>query len=241
MSRIPVSSTSSLAKSPSQLNDAELEKFCAAGAAADAALARGEFRQALQNYSSIMAGVEKSGQLDSYLLAKVTLGTLRCHVKLAEFQQAVEIWNAHMDDSLYGIGVYALENAQTKIEDLLAYDMLCAFLHTVVDGDKSASAKAVNLYLSRVCEHAEENGERALMIQAIANWKTHLKEIYGGVVPQEAAKSLIAFEKKFGEVVKPRPIDFPMPSIWERPSSFRETSTVISKRALQSRAKRKSV
>ncbi len=237
MGRIPISSLPPSA----HLTDGQLEKFCQAGSEADACLARGDYREALKVYSNIYAGVEKSGQLDSYLLAKVTLGTLRCHVKLADFQQAVEIWNAHMDESLYGIGVYALENAQTKIEDLLAYDMLCAFLHTMVDGDKSASAKAVNLYLSRVCEHALESGERALMVQALANWKAHLKEIYGGAFPQEIAKSLIEFERKFGEVVKPRPIDFPMPSAWERPTSFRETSTVISKRALQARAKNKKI
>ncbi len=229
MGRIPVLS--------SQLSDAQLEKFCKAGALADAALARGEYREALKAYAVIMSDVEKSGQLDSYLLAKVTLGVLRCHVKLAEFQQAVEIWNAHMDDSLYGIGVYALENAQTKIEDLLVYDMLCAFLHTLIDGDKTQSAKAVNLYLSRVCEHAQENGERALMVQALANWKAHLKEIYGGAFPQDVAAALIKFEQGFGEVVKPRPIDFPLPSAWERPASFRETSTVISKRALSARVK----
>lgn len=233
MGRIPVSHSSS------QLSDALLEKFCRAGAAADSALARGEYRNALAAYSTIMTEVEKTGQLDSYLLAKVTLGTIRCHIKLAEFQQAVEIWNAHMDESLYGIGVYALENAQTKIEDLVVYDMLCAFLHTLIDEEKAQSAKAVNLYLSRVCEHAEENGERALMVQALANWKAHLKEIYGGAFPQEAATSLIKFERGFGEVVKPRPIDFPLPSVWERPASFRETSTVISKRALQSRAKKR--
>ena len=237
MSRNPVSSL----PASNHLTDAQLEKFCQAGANADAFLARGDYREALKTYSGIIADVEKSGQLDSYLLAKVTLGTLRCHVKLAEFQQAVEIWNAHMDESLYGIGVYALENAQTKIEDLLSYDMLCAFLHTMVDGDKMASAKAVNIYLSRVCEHAQENGERALMVQALSNWKAHLKEIYGGAFPQEVAKSLIAFELKFGEVVKPRPIDFPNPSSWERPTAFRETSTVISKRALQARAKKRKV
>lgn len=237
MGRMPIVSMPKAA----QLSDELLEQFCKAGAEADKFLASGRYREALKVYETILSGVEKSGQLDSYLLAKVTLGTLRCHVKLADFQHAVEIWNAHMDESLYGIGVYALENAQTKIEDLLTYDMLCAFLHTMVDGDKATTAKAVNLYLSRVCEHALETGERALMVQALSNWKAHLKEIYGGAFPMDIAKSLIEFEKKFGEVVKPRAIDFPMQSPWERPKSFRETSTVISKRALQARAKKRIV
>lgn len=219
------------------MSDEHLEKFCRSGAEADAFLARGAYRDALKAYNQILSDVEKSGQLDSYLLAKVTLGILRCHVKLAEFHEAVEIWNAHMDESLHGIGVYALENAQTKIEDLIVYDMLCAFLHTRVDGEKNQTAAAVNLYLSRVCEHALEHGERALMVQALANWKAHLKEIYGGAFPQEIATALIQFEREFGEVVKSRPIDFPKPSSWERPTAFRETSTVISKRSLKDRIK----
>jgi tetratricopeptide (TPR) repeat protein len=222
-----------------QMTDAQLERFCKAGAQADHALAQGSYRDALAAYKMILSDIEKTGQLDSYLLAKVTLGSLRCHIKLGEFQKAIEIWNAHMDESLYGIGIYALENAQTKIEDLIVYDMLCAFLHSMVDGDKHQTAKAVNLYLSRVCEHAEEIGERALMVQALANWKSHLKEIYGGSIPHESAQELIRFEQAFGETVKPRPIDFPLPSSWERPNSFRETSTVVSKRALHSRAKRR--
>lgn len=237
MGRNPVSSAPKF--SANSLSEELLEKFCQAGAEADAALNRGEYRNALKAYESILNGVEKSGQVDSYLLAKVTLGTLRCHVKLADFARAVEVWNAHMDESLYGIGVYALEHAQTKIEDLLVYDMLCAFLHTVVDGDKTQSAKAVNLYLSRVCEHAAENGERALMVQALANWKAHLKEIYGGAFPQDVAASLIKFERDFGEVVKPRAIDFPLTSAWEKPKSFRETSTIIANRALKSRVRTK--
>lgn len=235
--------TSARAPSHEPLSDAELEMFCELGAKADLAVAENRFRDALPLYRKVIAAVEKSGHLDSYLLAKVTLGTLRCHVKLAEFQDAISIWNAEIDgpaeESVYGIGIYALENAQTKIEDLLVYDMICAFLHTVVESEREPAAKAVNLYMSRVCEHAADNGERALMIQVLANWKAHLREIFGGSIPHGAATTLIRFEKAFGETVKPRSIDFPLPAPWERPSHFRETSTIISRRALKERAKKK--
>lgn len=209
------------------------------GATADEALKAGKTKEALAAYKAIVTAVEESGELDSYLLAKVTLGAMRAHVKQAEFQEAIDIWNAHMDESLWGIGIYALENAQTRVEDLIVYDMLCAFLHTMIDNTKEDAAKAVNLYMGRVCEHAEERGERALSVQALANWKLHLKEIFGGTIPQSAAQDLIRFERSFGETVKPRPIDFPLPSSWERPSHFRETSTVISQKALAQRNSKK--
>jgi len=231
------------AKSPelprNQMSDKLLAQFCEMGQKADEALKGGRTKEALLAYQNIIKKVEDSGELDSYLLAKVTLGALRAHTKLANFKEAIDIWNAHMDESLWGIGIYALENAQTRIEDLVVYDMLCAFLHTMIDGSRDQSAKAVNLYMSRVCEYAEETGERALMVQALANWKAHLKEIYQGSIPQPVAAELIHFERAFGETVKPRQIDFPLPSAWERPSSFRETSTVVSKKSLTSRGKKR--
>ncbi len=221
------------------MNDARLEAFCKLGTQADQHTRAHRHRDALKSYQNILTEVEKSGELDSYLLAKVTLGALRAHVKIGDFQQAIEIWNAHMDESLWGIGIYALENAQTKIEDLVLYDMLCAFLHTLVEGDRRESIKAVNLYMSRVCEHAFEAGDKPLIVQAISNWKSHLKEICGGSIPMGDAKNLIQFEKRFGEVVKPRSIDFPLPAEWEKPGDFRETSTVVAKRALVERMESK--
>lgn len=225
-------------KAAQNLSDDAIDRFCREGEAADEKASQGDHKGALAAYKKILESIEASGQLDSFLLAKLTLGSLRSLIKQGEFQEALEVWNAHMDQSLYGIGVYALENAQTRIDDLITYDMICAFLHTIVDGDKAKAAKAVNLYLSRVCEHALENGERALMVQALSNWKAHLKEIFGGSIPQTAAGALIQFERQFGEPVKPRPIDFPLPTAWQRPKNFRETSTVISKGELKSRLRK---
>ncbi len=233
MSRTKISS-----QTASQLSDDMMNHFIRDGEASDQMAAIGKYTEAMAGYKKILEIMENTGQLDSFLLAKITLGSLRALIKQGDFQEALEVWNAHMDQSLYGIGVYALENAQTSIDDLIAYDMICAFLHTVVEGDKAEAAKAVNLYLSRVCEHALENGERALMIQALSNWKIHLKEIHGGSIPQNIAGSLIQFERQFGETVKPRPIDFPLTTSWQRPLGFRETSTVISKGELKSRVRK---
>ena len=47
-----------------QLPESLLEKFCADGARADQALAKGDFKTALKMYKSIIDEVEKTGQLD---------------------------------------------------------------------------------------------------------------------------------------------------------------------------------
>jgi hypothetical protein len=203
-----------------------LDDLCLQGERADELLMRGLPREALKKFQEIVTTLEKTGDLDSYLAARVTLSVLRCHLKLADFKSAFGVWNAEIEDSVYGVGIYALESAQTTVKDMIAYDMLCAFLHTLADHDKGEAGSAVNQYLSRVCEHATENGDRLTMKLALNNWKQHLRDVFGGTIPMEIAKPLIAFEKSYGEPVKPMPIEFPMPSAWEKPADFREMSRV---------------
>lgn len=209
------------------MNTKQLNEFCRLGETADTLLRGGRTREALKAYGEIIARLEAGGDIDSYLMAKVTLGVLRCHVKLGDFKSACRVWNSSIDDSLHGIGIYALENAQTTVRDLITYDMICAFLHTLIEADKNDAAHAVNQYLSRVCEQAIEDGDRALMHLAISNWKQHLFSIFNSTIPHDFAQPLIDVEKKFGEPVKPQTLDFPLPTPWEKPSDFAEMSRVV--------------
>ncbi|MES2856871.1 MAG: hypothetical protein V4692_13465 [Bdellovibrionota bacterium] len=205
----------------------KLEEFCRSGERADTYLRQGRPRDALKTYLEMMGNLESGGQLDSYLVAKITLGVLRCHVKLGDFKTAFSVWNADLDEGLYGIGIYALESAQTTVHDMITYDMICGFLHTLAEADSNESAKAVNQYLSRVCEHAIEEADRATLRMALSNWKQHLRDIFRTSLPHDIAKPLIHFERQLGEVVKPSPIDFPLPTPWEKPHDFMEMSRVV--------------
>ncbi|RYZ66111.1 MAG: tetratricopeptide repeat protein [Proteobacteria bacterium] len=204
-----------------------LEDYCRSGERADTYLRQGRATDALKVYSEIIKQIERDGEVDSYLLAKVTLGVLRCQVKLGDFKSAFSVWNASLDDGLFGIGIYALESAQTTVQDMITYDMLCAFLHTLAEADKKEAASAVNQYLSRVCEHAIEESDRKTLNQALSNWKQHLREIFGVSIPHQYAVPLIRFEKELGLPVAPHAIDFPWPTAWEKPADFREMSRVV--------------
>lgn len=201
-----------------------LADICERGEKADQLLNEGKARDALKAFNEIMKDLEKKGDFDSYLAAKVTLSVLRCYIKLGDFKRAYAVWNANLEESLQGIGIYSLESAQTTVPDMITYDMLCAFLHTLGDNEKNATASAVNQYLSRVCEHALEQGDRSIMRTALSNWKQHLRDIFGTAVPTEYAKPLIGFEKTLGDIVKPQAIDFPKSSSWEKPRDFLEMS-----------------
>ena len=214
------------------MNLQRLEKYCRSGERADTHLRQGRAGEALKIYNEMISSIETDGEVDSYLLAKVTLGVLRCQVKLGDFKGAFKVWNATLDDGLHGIGIYALENAQTTVQDMLTYDMMCAFLHTLAAADKNESASAVNQYLSRVCEHAIEEGDRKVLSLALSNWKQHLREIFATSIPHQYAVPLIKFEREsLGEQVAPQSIDFPWPTAWEKPTDFQEMSRVMQMKA----------
>lgn len=203
------------------------DEFCRQGEKADTYLMRGRNRDALRVFSGILNRLNETGEVDSYLIAKVTLGILRCHIKLGEFKPAFQIWNSTLDDGLYGVGIYALESAQTTVQDLLIYDLLCGFLHTLADSDANEAAVAVNQYMSRVCEHSLEQADKQIFRMTINNWKQHLRAIFQGTIPHQFAKPLIEFEKQLTTPVKLEPIEFPLPSAWDKPGDFREMSRVV--------------
>jgi hypothetical protein len=210
------------------MNKMRLEEFCRLGEKADHLLLAGRTRDALKIYENILRNLKNEETADSYFLAKVTLGVLRGYIKLGDFKSAYDVWNISPDDHGFGIGIYALENAQTTVQDMVTYDMICAFLHSLSDGDHQATATAINQYLSRVCEQSYENGDRSIMMLALSNWKQHLRETFTSAIPLDHARTLIKFEKLLGETVKLQAIDFPAPTPWEKPDEFREITQILS-------------
>lgn len=221
------------------MDNARLEEFCRAGERADTYLRQGRAREALKVYNEMISKLEKTNDVDSYLLAKLTLGVLRCHVKLADFKSAFQVWNANIEDGFFGLGIYALESAQTTVNDMITYDMLCGFLHTLADAKPTEAGAAVNTYMSRVCEHCVDEADKRTLRMALSNWKQHLKDIFPTSIPHDYALALIKFEKELGEPVRPEPIDFPYPTAWEKPADFREMSRVVLMKSSKQNRKRK--
>lgn len=204
--------------------------LCRKGEAADKLYNDGRLHEAQNAYTAILGDLERTGLIDSYLIAKTTLGLLLTNIRLGRFPDAFAIWNANIEESLFGIGIYALEHAQTSIHDMLLYDFVCACLHSFSDGDKDASGQAVNQYMSRVYEFLSEHEDQDpdLLRLAVSNWKTHLKEIFGTSIPHDLARPLINAERALAQgQVRPQALDFPPPSPWEKPEGFREVSIII--------------
>jgi len=201
-----------------------VEKLCILGNEANKLFASGFYKDATKKYLEIITRLEQAEKVDSYIVSKSVLGLLMTAIKAQDFEKAVEIWTTHQEDSVYAVGIYGLENAQTSVHDMFIYDFICAYLHSLSENTARESAKAINLYMSRVCEHAFELKDQNLIRLALSNWKQHLREVFAHSIPHEMAATLIKYEKKFGEVVPLSAIDFPKLSKWQKPDDFREMS-----------------
>jgi hypothetical protein len=209
------------------MNTKAYEDFCQRGEKADQLFSQGRYKEALDQYHALFAAMKERGHVDSYLASKVTLGVLVSYIKSGQLKKAHDVWNASMEDSFFGIGIYGLENAQVTVEDLLTYDFICAYLHSISEAPQNESADAVTQYMSRICEHSQEVGARGLGRMAVNNWKQHLREIFSqSSMPFQFAKPLINFEKSLGESIKPGSIEFPELTTWKRPHDFHEMSKV---------------
>jgi hypothetical protein len=201
----------------------------ALGERADSLIDSGQADQAIDIYQSLANNLKKQKEADGFLIAKMTLGLLKAYCSTGQFRKAFELWNS--TDAFYARGVLALENAQVALDDLITYDMICAHLHSLQNSDQNAMASALTQYMSRVCEHAEESGNRNLMYHALSNWKQHLREVYHSTIPFEWAKPLIAFEQKLGDQVRLGPIGFPKLSNWVRAAADLELTVLTTRRS----------
>jgi hypothetical protein len=210
-----------------------IQKLCSKGDEAHKLFSSGFYKNAEKKFYEILKEIEHEKKVDSYVVSKAVLGLLLSSIKLQNFEKALEIWNNHAEDSVYAIGIYGLENAQTAVHDMFVYDFVCAYLHSLSHNTPKNSAQAINLYMSRICQHATQAKDQKLMRLAISNWKQHLREVFPHSIPHELAAPLIKFEKKFGEVVALMALDFPKLANWVKPDDFREMSRLINLDAAQ--------
>ena len=196
------------------MTQTEIERFCEDGELADQLAAAGRFEDAKLAYRRLLERLERGGAIDPYLAARVALGLICCLCASGEREAAFRAWNSAIEDSLIGVGVHALENAQARLNDMIRYDLACAYLHSISAASRERAAAAANQYLSRVAEHAIDGADRGLLRIAIGDWKTCLQHIFGGALPHDQARELIRFERELGEMVPATSPTFPAAGPW---------------------------
>ena len=190
------------------------DRHCAAGERADALLASGDLDAARAAYDDLLDDIRASGTVDSFVMAKLTLGVLLLELERGDIGAAHGVWISRLDDSLYGLGIYALERGHTSVHDLIAYLMVSAFLHSRSLGDREAAADAVHDLMGRVTRYAAEEDSSLLTI-ALSNWRRHLDEVHDyGEVPARHLRRWRAAADRHGGVVSGDRVLFPQPAPW---------------------------
>lgn len=189
------------------------EEFCQLGEEADGLNLQDDLESAQEIYFSLLDRIQEDKVIDNFVLSKVTLGLLLSLIKQNEFEKAFEIWTADMKKSLFGIGVYGLENGQVSVQDTVLYDFICAFFHSLSAGDPKKAARQVSFYMRRICGYALDK-KPELLDMAINNWKKHLQEIFGNETPAKFSAEISEMMKKAGKINPLQDIAFPDPAPW---------------------------
>ena len=194
------------------------DQLCALGNQADNLLATQQFDRASSAYIDILTRSDEAGVLDSFILAKVTLGYLLSLVQRGDIAKAHQAWTFKPEEHLLGHGVLFLETAQTSVHDLMIYSLVSAHLHAH-GTDAEAALEGVNTQMRRVARYALSEAP-GLLPTVIGNWRKHLEEIFERpfqLVPLDAQKELQELEAKAGKLTVPVSIrvSFPQPSLWQ--------------------------
>jgi hypothetical protein len=187
------------------------EEQCRLGEQADALVGKGELEAGEKVFTELLGRVLEDKKLDSFIMAKLVLGLLLCLLRQARVQDAFEIWKSSLDDGTpIGIGVYALEQGQTSVHDLMVYFFLSGFLHSM-STDAEAAVPAVNDLMARICNYGFEEDEKVLPV-ALNNWRLHLLELGDG--KELASPERRDMLERYGREVEEGPLMFPGPSRW---------------------------
>ena len=192
------------------------DQLCSLGDQADTLLKAKRYPEAQSAYIDILDRAINAEHLDSFIVAKVTLGYLLALVESGDIAQAHQVWTFRPDQHLLGDGIHFLENGQTSVHDLMIYFLISAHLHAH-NTDNQAGFEGMQDHMQRVARYAVEEAPELLAV-VIGNWRHHLEEIFElplASVPPRAKVQLQELEMKAGPTITPKRVYFPKPSLWK--------------------------
>lgn len=187
------------------------------GERADQASTAGHYSEALQGYLAVLNTMLQQQDVDSFLLAKLTLGKLLVLIRTGKITEAHQSWIAD-PKSIDGLGIQFLEAGQVSVLDAIIYLMISAFFYSISAGDLAVAIQGVNDRMAAVCEYGIDSNP-AMLPQALSNWHRFLQNVfseapYNGVPPEEATLAFREAIAAYGESLQLVPIGFPRPSPW---------------------------
>jgi len=192
----------------------DFEDYCIQGDRADDLYKKKDFDKAEKEYHAMLKTMHGSGEIDSYIVSKITLGLLLTYIKKGEYDKAFEIWNSDPESNIFGIGVMGLgETFQVSMNDSMVYYFVYTFLYTLLDEEPSERADRIAEIMIMIINYAKDNDENILP-QAISNWKQFLTSVFDVFIPQQYTDQITEIETELGATYPLIDIDFPNPSEW---------------------------
>ncbi len=164
------------------LTETEFAKLAEEGTKADDILFSEETKKAIECYGEIVREMKTTGCIDSYIMAKVTLGTLIALIKQDAMHHCFDIWNSEVGESYYGIGIYALENGQASNDDIISFQLVRAYLHSRAVHSESDCKETVDAILEPCFKYAQSK-KPSLMPLLLGNWFGIYINIKGEYLP----------------------------------------------------------
>jgi hypothetical protein len=195
------------------MNDASFEALCRSGESADRLCGEGRHAEAEQAYLELFKRIRDGEEIDSFLVAKVTLGLILTRLRAGKLQAAFDVWTQDPGESLLGLGVQFIEDGQVSAHDALVYDLVCAYFHSLSGEDPEGAAEAVLYYMTRVCAYAERRDSRLLPL-VVVNWRQYLRELHGEHAPEAERELVDQLAARHGIRATHGAVAFPDPSAW---------------------------
>ena len=183
------------------------------GAKADRYLARGQNHLARAEVLQLAQKLLASGKVPAPWAAKASLTHLLADLADRDQTSGQKVWLGQSENKILRLGIDFMEAGQTSLHDLLIYQQISAYFHSL-NPDISSAKTGVNGLMSKVCEECAKSAP-ALSRIALCNWYLYLKEIYEAEPPPEALVEWKKAVESSGLRVKPKVISFPNPDSWE--------------------------
>ncbi|MDJ0703747.1 MAG: hypothetical protein QNJ46_10745 [Leptolyngbyaceae cyanobacterium MO_188.B28] len=193
------------------------KKLAELGERLDGDCEAGNYSEALQGYQAILDSMLQKQDIDSFLLAKLTLGKLLTLVRSGKITEAHQVWSAE-PSSFDGLGVQFLEAGQVSVLDSIIYLMISGFFYSISAGNLEVAIQGVNDRMNAVCKYGLADNP-AILPQAFSNWHRFLQNVfseapYNGVPPEDALSSFRTAIAAYRKTIQLVQIDFPSPSPW---------------------------
>lgn len=194
--------------------------FCRLGTQADDLLIGGAFQSAEAARSKLLSQMKGSGQVDTYLLAKMSLARLLGQVLSSDFGPAIrEMAHKTQAEGLEELGLLMLARGQVDYIDFLLYSELEATLYSIepqlAQADEQDPLEAINSAMSDLFEMASEKQDPWLAALSLRNWRLHLSNLFGGNdIPQGAQRLWQETKNRFPYEVHPKILCYRWPQAW---------------------------